>query len=68
MKDNPRPMKRVIVIGSSCAGKTTLARRLAELLGSDHIELDALHWGPDWSEVPPEAFRTALKERVKGDR
>ncbi len=68
MKDNSRPMKRVIVIGSSCSGKTTLARRLAEVLGSPHIELDALHWGPGWSEVPRKRFRAALEERVKGDR
>jgi len=61
-------MKRVIVIGSSCSGKTTLARRLAELLGSPHIKLDALHWGPDWSEVPRERFRAALEKRVEGDR
>jgi len=35
-------MKRVVVIGSSCSGKTTLARRLAEALGCEHSELDAL--------------------------
>jgi len=61
-------MKRVIVIGSSCSGKTTFACRLGELLGSDHIELDALHWGPGWSEVPVEEFRTALEERIAKDR
>ena len=33
-------MKRVVVIGSSCAGKTTFARELAGLLNVPHIELD----------------------------
>ena len=62
------PMKRVVVIGSSCSGKTTLARRLAEALGCEHIELDALYWGPGWSEAPREAFRAAVEERLAGDR
>ena len=62
------PMKRVVVIGSSCSGKTTLARRLAEALDCEHIELDALYWGPSWSEAPREAFRAAVEERLAGDR
>ena len=43
---------RVVVVGTSCSGKTTLARRLASLLGSPHFELDALHWGPEWTPRP----------------
>lgn len=60
-------MKRVIVIGSSCSGKTTLARHLAEILGFEQIELDALHWGPDWSMPATGSFRSAVEERICGD-
>ena len=40
-------MQRVMVVGTSCSGKTTLARGLSGALGVPHIELDALYWGPD---------------------
>ncbi len=55
--DFPRRMSRdsmqpVAVIGPSCAGKTTFARTLAERTGCVHIELDAVHWGPGWTERP----------------
>ena len=47
---------RIVVVGSSGAGKTALARRLAARLGVPHVELDALHFAPDWVEVPDEVF------------
>lgn len=37
---------RVVIIGTSCSGKTTLAGTLAAALATPHIELDALHWLP----------------------
>ena len=53
-------MERVVVIGTSCSGKTTLARRVAEAVGSTHVELDAIHWGPGWTEMPIDEFREAV--------
>jgi len=50
-------LKRIVVVGSSCSGKTTLARRLAGLLNLKHVELDAIHWGPNWSAAETEPFR-----------
>ncbi|WP_250280081.1 AAA family ATPase [Frankia sp. Cppng1_Ct_nod] len=44
----------MLVAGTSGAGKTTLARRVAEVLQIPHIELDALHHGPAWK--PRETF------------
>jgi hypothetical protein len=55
---------RVAVVGGSRAGKTTLSRRLAHLLGVPHIELDALHHDPDWDEAPAEL----LRQRVEAAR
>lgn len=54
-------MKRVVVIGTSGSGKTTFANGLARLLNVPHIELDQLHWNPNWQETPREAFIEKVK-------
>jgi len=55
---------RISVVGGSCSGKTTLSRRLAELLGVPHIELDALHHGPNWYEAPAELLQQRVREAL----
>ena len=61
-------LRRVVVIGSSCSGKTTLAKRIAAELGIRHIELDAIHWMPNWVQRPPEDLRSLTAEAVAQDR
>lgn len=48
-------------MGGSCVGKTTLSRRLAELLGVPHIELDALHHDPGWQEASAELLQVRVR-------
>lgn len=67
MQDTPRPGRRFAVVGTTGSGKTTLARRIAEVLCIPHVELDALHWGPEWTEVPLEAFRRRTAEALCGE-
>ncbi|MFE9117462.1 adenylate kinase [Streptomyces sp. NPDC007172] len=53
-------MRRVLVVGSTGAGKSTLARALGERLDVPYHELDALHFaGPGWAEDPHFATRVA---------
>jgi adenylate kinase family enzyme len=58
---------RFHVVGTSGSGKTTLARRLAQRLDIPHIELDALHWGPDWTPAPIELFRERTFQALSGE-
>ena len=60
-------MPRIAVVGNSGSGKTTVAFRAAEALGVPHIELDALHWEPNWMEAPNEILRERVRNAVQGD-
>src|SRR5262245_66425581 len=60
-------MRRVVVVGTSGAGKTTLARALAVRLGVPHVELDALDHQPGWTPAPTERFRAEVADRLQGD-
>lgn len=47
-------MNRIILIGSGGAGKSTLARQLAQTLELPMYHLDALFWKPNWQPVDKE--------------
>lgn len=55
-------MKKVLVIGSGGAGKSTLSRQLGELLGLEVIHLDVHHWRPGWTEPSKEEWRRTVAE------
>ncbi|MCZ2836746.1 hypothetical protein [Modestobacter sp. VKM Ac-2985] len=48
----PRRPSRVLVVGTSGAGRTTLAARIGALLDLPHVEIDALFHGPGWEARP----------------
>ena len=60
-------MQRVVVVGTTGSGKSTLAARLARALGCPFIEPDALFWGPEWTPVPRDEFRSQVAAAVAAD-
>ncbi|MFN2224763.1 MAG: adenylate kinase [Anaerolineae bacterium] len=60
-------LRRIHVVGTSGSGKTTLARRLAQVLDVPHVELDAIFWGPDWTETPTDLFRQRAARALEGE-
>ena len=65
--DSMSEMARVVVIGTSCVGKTTFAQALARGLNFPHVELDSLHWQQNWIPRPPEEFRARTAEALAKD-
>lgn len=60
-------MRRIVVVGTSCSGKSTLARQIADTLNIKHIELDALHWLPGWQECPLPRFEDQIRAEMADD-
>ena len=60
-------MKRVLVIGSGGAGKSTFATRLGRRLGLPVIHLDRLYWRAGWVEPPKDEWRLTVEELCARD-
>lgn len=58
-------MKRIMIIGSGGAGKSTLARRLSEILNLEVVHLDRLFWKPGWIAVSKDEQKNIQNELVK---
>ncbi|NOY97940.1 MAG: adenylate kinase [Chloroflexi bacterium] len=62
------PYRRIIVVGTTSSGKSTLAARLAAKLGLDYVELDALYWQPNWVGTPDDEFKAKVVAATRGER
>lgn len=60
-------MKKIIVIGSGGAGKSTFSRRLGEVTGIPVIHLDQLYWRPNWEKTPAPEWEATVAELVNGE-
>jgi adenylate kinase family enzyme len=58
---------RVLVVGTSCSGKSTFARELAAIAGRRCVELDEIYWGPNWTHKTDDEFRAATAQAITGE-
>jgi adenylate kinase family enzyme len=58
---------RIAITGPSGSGKTTLAVEIARTLGLRHVEIDALHHGPNWESCGADVLRERVLEAIEGD-
>jgi adenylate kinase family enzyme len=58
---------RILIVGTSGAGKSRFARTLAEKTGVPCVELDRLHWGPNWTPKDTCEFRRLTAEATAGE-
>jgi adenylate kinase family enzyme len=57
-------VKRILVIGSGGAGKSTLARRLGEITGLPVIHLDQAYWRAGWEKPSKDEWEATVASLV----
>ena len=60
-------MKRILIIGSGGAGKSTLARQLGEKTGIEVVHLDKLHWKSGWIEPSKDEWFRIVSDIIAKD-
>jgi adenylate kinase family enzyme len=63
-----RAVRRVLIIGCGGAGKSTLARRLAERTGLPLVHLDAHFWRAGWQQPPSDEWHRVVDGLIAGER
>ncbi|OFZ45955.1 MAG: hypothetical protein A2577_02800 [Bdellovibrionales bacterium RIFOXYD1_FULL_36_51] len=61
-------MQRIVIIGSSSSGKTTLGALLSKKLLIEHKELDFFFWKSNWQESDFEEFRQKVDAFTRNDK
>lgn len=60
-------MRKILVIGSGGAGKSTFAARLGRILALEVIHLDVFYWQPGWVETPKDVWQQRVAELAQRD-
>ena len=57
--------KKIIITGTSCTGKTTLGQKLVKEISVSQIDLDDLHFLPNWVEKEKDRFVEDVNNQIK---
>lgn len=58
---------KINVVGTTGMGKTTLASTIAEILNIEHVEMDSLFWGENWTQPTQKEFLPIVNEALRGE-
>ena len=59
--------RRLLIVGNSGSGKSTMAAKAAAALGCDHVELDSIHHLEDWTPIERDEMRRIVSRKISGD-
>ena len=66
-RDSAAGYRRWLIVGSAGAGKSVLAREMAELLGLPIIHLDRHNWNPGWVATDRKEWTQKVVELISRD-
>lgn len=61
-------MNRIMVLGPSGTGKTTVGALLGKKLGLITLHLDSVYWKKDWDNIDKEVFDKYMKDFFRKNR
>ncbi len=64
MQNDLKTCRRILIVGTSCSGKSTFARELSAALGHHLIDSDELAWQPRWQPTPKDEYQKILRENI----
>lgn len=58
-------MRKILIIGSPGAGKSTLSYRLREILNIQLVHLDCFFWQPGWVKIPRSDLNVQIEMMIR---
>ncbi|QNM86106.1 AAA family ATPase [Polaribacter pectinis] len=58
-------IRKIIITGTTCTGKTTLGRKLAKELSIKQVDLDDIHFLPNWVEKENAVFVSDVNKEIQ---